>query len=253
MKFDLITQLGDDDPVFKTAFGKATSIADLDRLDVAAAYATSSGIPVLTGAIGCNIEVSRWVIGIDDAVSQPSAIEHLRDMLGSEVRLASSGPRLRFHPKIYQLWSSNRPEMCVSYVGSGNFTSNGLARNVEAGVVLSAESIEEAGILRSQWQTMWNHGHPLNQAGLDVYKQAYMSLRAARKKTDEKIKRKVLDDDLIGKILGINHQPKFDGTPWSAAVAWLECGTASAGGRDLEFPAAMVPFFRLTGDSAKRL
>ncbi len=252
MKVNLITQLGDDDSVFKSVFGKATTSPDLDRLDVAVAYATSSGIPALTGAIGRDIEASRWAIGIDDAVSQPSAIEHLRDMPGSEVRLASSGPHFRFHPKIYQLWSSARPEMCVSYVGSGNFTSNGLARNVEAGVVLSAESVKETGMLRGQWQAMWDGGHPLDQAGLDVYRTAYESLRAARKKLDKEVKDKVLDDNLIGKILGVDYQSKFDGTPQSASVAWIDCGSASAGGRDLEFPAAMVPFFRLKGDRVER-
>jgi len=252
MKFELVTQMGDHDAVFERVFGNAANSGDLDRLDVAVAYATGTGIPKLMGPIDREVPVSRWVIGIDDAVSQPSAIEQIRSIPGSEVRLASRAPHCRFHPKIYQLWSSTKPHLCVSYVGSGNFTSNGLLRNVEAGVVLSAESHQEADALRSQWRSFWDIGHALTQAGLDLYKNAYNTARTARAASDKKVKDEVLDKDTISNILDITGETNFDGTPQSATIAWLECGSASAGGRDLEFPAPVVPYFRLHGERIEK-
>lgn len=245
MRTVFVTQLSNDNPVFAEVFGEATNVAELDRLDVAVAYATTTGIPCLMETIGRDIPVSRWVIGIDDAVSQPAAIEAINNMPGAEIRLASKGPRQRFHPKIYQLWSSTHPEICVSYVGSGNFTSNGLQRNAEAGVVLIAESVEEAEAMREQWQAFWNLGHPLSPVSLQRYREAYDAVRAVRAPADRAVREEVLNDESITHIF--NFAPEFDGMPQTATVAWLECGTASAGGRDLEFPAAIVPFFRLQG------
>lgn len=248
MRAILITQISDDDPVFAEAFREATNIDGLDRLDIAVAYATMSGIPCLADAIGRDMPVSRWVIGIDDAVSQPTAIEQIQGMPGAEVRLASKGPRYRFHPKIYQLWSSTNPEACVSYVGSSNFTANGLQRNAEAGVVLISESIEEAEAMREQWQSFWNLGHPLTPLSLERYREAYDAVRVVRAAADRTVREEVLDDASIVHILdAVPDNLAFDGTPQTATVAWLECGTASAGGRDLEFPAPMVPFFHLQG------
>ncbi|MCC5992816.1 MAG: phospholipase D family protein [Rhodobacteraceae bacterium] len=252
MKYELVTQMGNDDPVFACVFGKAVNCGDLDRLDVAVAYATVTGIPQLMDAIDREIPVSRWAVGIDDAVSQPAAIEQIRGMPGSEVRLASGSPHCRFHPKIYQLWSSTKPHLCVSYVGSGNFTSNGLLRNAEAGVVLSSENVQEATSLRGQWQSFWDIAHPLTQTGLDLYKAAYNAARTARAASDKKVKDEVLDEDTVSNILDVTAKLTFDGTPQSATVAWLECGTASAGGRDLEFPAPIVPYFRLEGERVER-
>jgi hypothetical protein len=37
----------------------------------------------------------------------------------------------------------------------------------------------------------------------------------------------------------------FDGNPVTAGTAWTEAASPSAGGRDLEFPRAMMPFFAL--------
>lgn len=250
MRTVLITQLSADEPVFEEVFGEATNIANLDRLDVAVAYATTSGIPFLMDTIRRNMPVSRWVIGIDDAVSQPAAIEQIYNMPGAEIRLASKGPRHRFHPKIYQLWSSTDPEICVSYVGSGNFTANGLQQNAEAGVVLISESAEETAIIREQWQSFWELGHPLTPLSLERYREAYNAVRAARAAADRAVREEVLDDVAITHILDVAPGLAFDGTPQSATLAWLECGTASAGGRDLEFPAPMVPYFRLQGDRA---
>src|SRR3546814_6652717 len=47
--------------------------------------------------------------------------------------------------------------------------------------------------------------------------------------------------------------PLFNGDPAQATVAWTEGASPSAGGRDLEFPRAMMPFFGLTrSPSTKR-
>lgn len=46
--------------------------------------------------------------------------------------------------------------------------------------------------------------------------------------------------------------PHSMANPKAHRVAWLEVGSASAGGRDLEFPKAMMPYFALTGSKEAR-
>ena len=246
MRWKFVTQGTDIPASFEAAFKKATTSTDLDRLDVAVAYATNTGLPILDQAHERNIIISRWVLGLNDAVTQPKTIEQLISRDGTQVRVAAKGSGNRFHPKIYQLWSSTRPELCVSYIGSGNLTKNGLESNAEAGVILTSETKNEAKELRDQWQSFWDIGHELSQETLDEYRAIYKASKAARVKINP--------GAAIKNIVSVAKQTtlKFDGTPETASVGWTECATPSAGGRDLEFPKKIMPFFNLQGSPSEK-
>lgn len=252
MRCETVTQVDPEQIVFSKVYGDAVASLDLDRLDVAVAYMTRSGLPILKDTIGRDVTFSRWVIGVDDLVTEPKALKTILDLDGSEVKVASSGSPYRFHPKIYLMWSSTRPELCVSYVGSANFTRGGLVNNTEAGVVLISENIEDAELLKSQWQSFWDMGLLLDQDSLDRYKAKYKLARKARSKLDASIEKDILGGEAIIEVIIDDAVLLFDGQPNTANVAWLECASPSAGGRDLEFPAAVMPFFRLTGERAER-
>ncbi len=220
---------------------------DFDHLDVAVAYATVSGIIALEKALTAFPGTSRWVVGLDDAISQPEAIVRLMGMPGATVRLATLAAQgRRFHPKVYCLWSSEASDQCVLSVGSGNMTLNGLRKNGEVAAILSATSAKESDELKSIWAEMWELGKPATQNDLDDYRGRYKLARKARKAVtaagasppDPEPDEPVNDDVAL------------NGEPSTATFAWLDAGSATAQGREVELPRAMVPYFGVVPQTA---
>ena len=214
-----------------------------DRLDVAVAYATSAGLQALEAAIGGWPDATRWVVGLDDSITQPAAVDMLTSLANAQVRLASlASEGRRFHPKLYCLWSSRDPTTCLAVIGSANMTLHGLNRNGEVGALLIAENAGEANMLKSAWERMNALGRDSQDWDLDAYRQAHERARKARRRMADSgiVPADPEAEEELGPI------PAFNGDPAQATVGWTEGGTPSAGGRDLEFPRAIVPFFGLT-------
>ena len=241
MKTTLIGQGGAGGATLSAALKAITGNNAIDRLDVAVAYATLQGVKTLTYALGGLPPESRWIVGLDDAITQPEAIEHLMNLDGAQIRLASLAPKRRFHPKIYRLWSSTQPQLCVLALGSGNMTQNGLRYNGEAAALLVSESTVEAKALENIWLEMWGLGVDATQAALVAYRAKHSAAKKERKKIaalgvapPEPEPDAVVEDDVV-----------FNGEPATASIAWTEGATPSASGRDLELPRLMMPFFAL--------
>lgn len=216
---------------------------EFDRLDVAVAYATRPGLQALQSAIGGWPAATRWVVGLDDAITQPSAIDDLIALPNSQVRLASlSSEGRRFHPKVYCLWSTADSGACLTVIGSANMTLHGLNRNGEVGAILAAENAADAGLLKAVWAGMNALGKDIGNWDLDEYRASHARARKARRRM-EKIGAMPAQPEAEEDVELL---PVFDGNPANATVGWTECASPSAGGRDLEFPRAMMPFFRLT-------
>ncbi len=113
------------------------------------AYATQSGAAAFDMKLGQEFwdEVAtKWLFGIDYGRTQPSALQFIADKPNTEVRVFdgtyvvnNSGflPRRDFHMKSSFL-INNAASRFGMVVGSGNFSSNGLARAVECGSALIA-------------------------------------------------------------------------------------------------------------------
>lgn len=248
MKWTLISQGGAGDQTLGKALSASSGSGQFDRLDVAVAYATLPGVKALELAVGGVPLVSRWVVGLDDAITQPEALEYIADLPGSELRVVKLTPTRRFHPKMYLLWSSTEKSNAAAAIGSGNMTLNGLRKNGETAVILTAEVTTEVNALKRQWREMWDLGHSPTDQELADYKELFKKAKKQRKKVadlgaapPEPDATEVVDEEAI-----------FDGSPKSAKIAWLEVGSANAGGRDLEFPKAMMPYFALSGSKEKR-
>lgn len=248
MKWALIGQGAPGSTTLAQALKGASQKIQFDRLDVAVAYATLQGVKALELAIGSIPPKSRWIVGLDDAITQPEAIDYLMNLQGSEIRVAKMTPAKRFHPKLYCLWSTLVNAQYVSAIGSGNMTLNGMRKNGETAAIMTAETSAEAKKLKNQWQAMWKLGHSPSEDELKEYREIYKKAKKQRKK--------IVD---LGSAppepepdAPVDDEPTFDGAPNSATISWLEAGSPSAGGRDLEFPKAMMPYFGLKKNKETR-
>lgn len=96
-----------------------------DRLDVAAAFVTRSGVELLASLLP--IGTARLICRAGHGPTDPAAVEEANN-LGFEVRLVTGAAARTFHPKIYVVAG---PGGVFVLTGSGNLTSGGLKDNVE--------------------------------------------------------------------------------------------------------------------------
>jgi len=229
MKTTLIAQGLTGGPTLEDALAKAVAGKGFDRIEVAVAYATLQGVKTLEALLSGLPPESSWIVGLDDAITQPEAIEYLMALPGSKVRLAALAPVRRFHPKLYCLSSSAHADRCVSAIGSGNMTLHGLRKNGETAVILTSETAPDTDALRKQWSSMWGLGEDVTQAAVDAYRVRYKEARKARKIV-EKLGAAPPEPEPDAPVEWVS---TFDGSQASAIVAWTEGASPSAGGRDL--------------------
>lgn len=136
-----------------------------DRICAAVAYATHSGVADLGDALSSlpkwRKARKQWLVGIDFCRSDPLALEHLRGLPKSGVRIfdgefvsARNGcvPRQSFHPKAYLLLGSSKS---AAVVGSGNLSRTGLQSGIEAAAAVHNKAAigQLSTWFRHQWRT----------------------------------------------------------------------------------------------------
>jgi HKD family nuclease len=214
-----------------------------DFARVAVAYATVSGVRSLLSAFEANgLKQSRWLLGLDDYITQPGAIDLLLSLRKVEVRVASYADKgRRFHPKFYAFACSNKKNGLAALVGSTNLTATAFYGNGESAVLLQADSKAEMASIETAWEELWLQGHAPTEAELSAYAERYKKAAIANKKQElnqpPKLKppkpKEVLTDD----------SAELD--PSIAKVCWIECGNVTAMGRELELKAEQGLFFGL--------
>jgi len=185
-------------PATRTTLDAIEAIAkasDLIKLDVAAAYVTSSGtydllkrIDAALGADWAGVK-KRWITSFDYCRTQPIALETLLSLPGSSVRvydapfcLAHGGmPKVAFHPKAFLFRGKDRD---FALAGSGNLSRSGLSKGVEVGLTLAVnrknpfEPTSAASIkaLRRWYKAVWETATPLDAALLKQYVKLFESV-----------------------------------------------------------------------------
>lgn len=113
------------------------------------AYATQSGVAAFDLQFGNTFweaTRSRWLFGIDYGRTQPKALRSMCEKDGAEIRIVDGRwvseqagfiPRRDFHAKMAVMLNRAASRVAV-VVGSGNFSSNGLRKNIEAGASIVA-------------------------------------------------------------------------------------------------------------------
>jgi HKD family nuclease len=154
---------------------------EIERIDVAVAYITASGaydlLKRVSGTLGAawSCVPKRWLTSFDYCRTEPVALDSLRTVPNSTIRIHdaefclrhSGAPKVPFHPKAFLVRTSRRD---YALTGSGNMSRSGLARGIEAGLVIgidrahTAEPTATAAIqaLNHWFFTRWESAAPLN-------------------------------------------------------------------------------------------
>lgn len=153
------------------------------------AYVTQSGVVTFDLELGdhfWNNIPSRWLFGIDYGRTQPQALRLMSAKKNSDIRIYDGGwivnqngfvPRRDFHAKMALLLNRDA-NLSGMVVGSGNFTSNGLRKNIEAGAVIFTENaIEFGNYLKTNLElaeALWQASTPAAEI-LDEYEKRWSS------------------------------------------------------------------------------
>ena len=209
-----------------------------DEALVSVAYMTVSGIRLLINGFANSIPgKSKWLIGLDDYVTQPGAIDAAMAIPGAEVRVVSySELGLRFHPKVYIFRKHSKPKQGLTILGSSNLTSQALAGNGEANAIINAENQEDFLMTQTLWDALWKQGHSPTKQELIAYKKRYETANA-RKPKEAAAKGK----SKSGMIILSSDDAELD--PTQADTCWIECGYITAMGREIELKAEQGLFF----------
>ncbi len=231
-----------------------TADKSLDTIHAAMAYVSVAGVRRLLDVLHNRaITESRWLIGTDDAITQPGAIELCRDLTHSTVRVASfEEESLRFHAKVLLMTSSSADDKGLMMVGSANLTHHGLEGNAESVVFLHAESAADVAELTARWNDIWSLGRSLTTAELRRYARRYEKNKAVRKKLVRATRAKKPSKPRKVKQVLVSDKAELD--PSLANTCWIECGYITAMGRELELKAEQGLFFGLNprGEKPRR-
>ncbi len=209
------------------------------------AYVTIAGIRDVLDLLKTPPDQTRWVIGLDDAITQPGAIELCISFPQSRVRVASfEHEHRRFHPKILYLSDGPDSPLAFMMIGSSNLTKKALSDNVESVVVLHSETTQDKVELDNIWCTAWSLGRRLAAGELAEYRQKYSNSKKHRKHAFKERTKKPRRSR-TRKVRLVLEDDNAEVDPSTASTCWIECGNVTAMGRELEFKAEQGLFFGL--------
>lgn len=251
MKAHLIVQRPDtpENESIQAHLSACVKHGNFDSLRVAVAYATVSGVRSLLSAFdGQSLQKSRWVIGLDDAVTQPGAIEFLRTLKNGEVRLASfEAVGRRFHPKLYAFSKIDDANAVTVMIGSANLTASAFLGNSEAVAFLNSKGGQTTADFETIWNQLWMQGRAITDLDFQSYAEKYE--RTSRLK--EKYKKLVTKTPPKGASQEVLASDEAEIDPSIARICWIECGNVTAMGRELELKAEQGIFFGLSPAGGK--
>lgn len=206
------------------------------------AYATQSGATSFDLVLGGDFwegTPSRWLFGIDYGRTQPQALRFMCAKKNADVRIYDGTwvvnqigfvPRRDFHAKIAFLLNPGA-NLFGMVVGSGNFSSNGLRKSIEAGAAICTENGNgfDATLKSSLGlaDSLWENATPVADI-LDAYEERWSA----------SFSRKVAENQLN---MSTDHGEK--------EIFWIEAGyvTKNRGpkrpGNQIDFPRGMGRYF----------
>lgn len=140
-------------------------------IGVASAFISVKGVNILLSMLSrCNNPVCRLVVGIDNAITHPKALQWAQE-IGWRIRLCQ-GELGIFHPKLIVAGSHFDRQGVLAkpaffYIGSGNITAAGLARNVECAYI--SHDTQGAVDAAKAFSTFWRQGAPATKKALADY------------------------------------------------------------------------------------
>jgi hypothetical protein len=168
-----------------------------DALDVAAAYATISGVRVvlhkMTEVLGADWEAlpKRWVVGFDYCRSDPLALKMLNELPNSIVKIPDAArvlatprcvPRRPFHPKTFIFRGNNHSTV---FSGSGNLSRSGMTLGHEVGLLIGSKRPARNGdapvrakiaVVSNWYEALWQGATTLDTPLLEEYQAVFESV-----------------------------------------------------------------------------
>lgn len=245
MKTDFFVQRpqsGESQTLLAAISGQNNQVPKCKHFRVAAAYATVSGVrSILSLFDDERPEKSSWLIGLDDAISQPGALQLISELKGASLRLVSyTNIDARFHPKVFQFRFLDQKEN-FSIVGSANLTRAALTRNGEAVIIAESQSAADDVSFETFWLELWSQGKIATNERLEEYAALYKKAKPIRIALERTITS--IPKTSPAPILS-SDSAEVD--PTIANTCWIECGFITAMGRELEFKAEQGMFFGLS-------
>lgn len=168
--------------------------AEPRELLVAAAFASEAGVRALAelmplGEAGLR---KRWLIGLENGLTQPEALKALAELDDSEVRVpygreivasSSLSGKKFFHPKIYAVAAADR---LVLVSASGNLTRGGLVENVEQFLAWEGDPRDPLALgFAKWWKRAWGAADPVDADFIASYEKVRPKLRPRKRPGDE--------------------------------------------------------------------
>lgn len=242
MRLRTFIHSGEDSPTTLSELNRAHDWIVTSNFIGAYAYATQSGLAAFNMQLRdgfWNQTSSRWLFGIDYGRTQPQALRDICAKPNAEVRICDGAwvvaqigfvPRRDFHAKASVLTNQDAARFGM-VVGSGNFSSNGLRKSIEAGTTLLTGDVQEyQRTMRhtiDEVEQLWNDATPANVV-LDEYEEKWSASFA----------RGV-----------VQAQPADAGIPQPRDIFWIEAGyvTQNRGldrpGNQIDLPRGMSRYF----------
>jgi hypothetical protein len=221
-----------------SAYSALSNVARTHKFDEAifiAPFVTKEGVRRLN-AIAEDAEVARiqWLVGLDGVITTPSALRAISESaLTSRLRgWTQSGDQRALHAKTYML-IARRPYRVALYIGSANATGDGLALNIEAGVLFTVDG-PDARELHAEMSAWFDvlcalpACSPLNDEDIQRYAGRYRKPRF-------KIKR-------LARVVGVEREPPAQIRP-HRTLTWIELAVTGGSANQIEICKPMVPFF----------
>ncbi len=219
----------------------------LDELRIAVAYTTLGGCEELMPRLRERTGVKRWatisktvITSTDFGLTEPKALEYLRDEFGVDVRL--SDIPASFHPKMYAFRIGSKFDVLV---GSANLTGAALTSNGEAALVTSIKARGRSGF-DVDWAALTSASDPLSEESLADYKRKRRRRRPPiPPETGTVGVRKKRPKDLIAFYAAIT---KGVTEPAAFESFWVEAGSMGSSGShsQLEAPRGAHRFFGMS-------
>ncbi|MCG3777022.1 MAG: hypothetical protein JW395_3897 [Nitrospira sp.] len=183
----------------------------------------------------------RFVIGIHHGITEPSALEFLRSVHKSEVRIFIPGNKLNidalsatplFHPKVLALVNSHTGRLTFLQAGSANLTASAISdapKNYELAIALRAggkASLHSTLTFTKWWSKIWSYSRDVDRSLIERYAD---------------VRLKVLERNPI-----LRHAAGPPSNIGAAEYCFVEVGAASGppGLRhQVEFPESLAAFF----------
>ena len=207
-----------------------------NQISVCAAYASYRGVVLARRLLSRSGSPQfRWLFGLDDYITDPQALTVAAGVHNSELRIVPVLKGRRFHAKAYLLDHSAKGTATL-IVGSANLTEAALTKNCEGYILVRATTEENVNVLRTYWEQFWQLGQPATDDLISEYQERHR----ARKFHLTEVEQERTYTGAPSKSARLVRE-----TLDSSKLAWIELGSNTGGGNQLDIVKDLARFIRL--------